>query len=138
LIEPKLGKFKELTISSLNLKPVKYTASGSPAVSMDVLRVLAGTPLDDPPAYGTAFAHFGGSIGEGKEACEALAALCSMGSVDTMVSSFLRPLQELVDENSRVHCSLNLNTETGRLSARKPNLQNQPALEKDQYKIRVS
>lgn len=45
--------------------------------------------------------------------------------------------QELVDENSRVHCSLNLNTETGRLSARKPNLQNQPALEKDQYKIRV-
>ena len=42
-----------------------------------------------------------------------------------------------MDENSRVHCSLNLNTETGRLSARKPNLQNQPALEKDQYKIRV-
>jgi DNA polymerase-1 len=31
---------------------------------------------------------------------------------------------------------LNLNTETGRLSARRPNLQNQPALEKDQYKIR--
>jgi DNA polymerase-1 len=31
---------------------------------------------------------------------------------------------------------LNLNTETGRLSARRPNLQNQPALEKDQYRIR--
>jgi hypothetical protein len=31
----------------------------------------------------------------------------------------------------RVHCSLNLNTDTGRLSARRPNLQNQPALEKD-------
>lgn len=46
--------------------------------------------------------------------------------------------QELVDDKSRVHCSLNLNTETGRLSARKPNLQNQPALEKDSYKIRVS
>jgi DNA polymerase-1 len=36
----------------------------------------------------------------------------------------------------RVHCSLNINTETGRLSARKPNLQNQPALEKDRYGIR--
>lgn len=35
----------------------------------------------------------------------------------------------------RVHCSLNLNTETGRLSARRPNLQNQPALEKDRYKV---
>lgn len=32
----------------------------------------------------------------------------------------------------------NLNTETGRLSARRPNLQNQPALEKDIYKIRLS
>ena len=31
---------------------------------------------------------------------------------------------------------MNLNTETGRLSCRKPNLQNQPALDKDKYKIR--
>ena len=59
-----------------------------------------------------------------------------MGSIDTMIGNFLLPLQFLADENSRVHCSLNLNTETGRLSARRPNLQNQPALEKDKYKIR--
>lgn len=31
---------------------------------------------------------------------------------------------------------MNLNTETGRLSSRRPNLQNQPALEKDKYQIR--
>ena len=31
---------------------------------------------------------------------------------------------------------MNLNTETGRISSRKPNLQNQPALDKDKYKIR--
>ena len=37
---------------------------------------------------------------------------------------------------NRVHCSLNINTETGRLSARRPNLQNQPALEKDRYGVR--
>ena len=40
--------------------------------------------------------------------------------------------------SDRVHCSLNINTETGRLSARRPNLQNQPALEKDRYGIRKS
>lgn len=53
-----------------------------------------------------------------------------------MIANFLTPLQELADEKSRVHCSLNLNTETGRLSSRRPNLQNQPALEKDKYQIR--
>lgn len=53
-----------------------------------------------------------------------------------MIANFLTSLQELVDSDSRVHCSLNLNTETGRLSSRRPNLQNQPALEKDKYKIR--
>ncbi|CAN0143192.1 unnamed protein product, partial [Hapterophycus canaliculatus] len=131
-----MTKFRDLTISSLGMQPIKFTASGAPAVSMDVLRHLAGEPHENPPKYGSAFQHFGGGQ-EGKEACEALFALCNMGSVDTMVSNFLQPLQELVDEKSRVHCSLNLNTETGRLSARKPNLQNQPALEKDQYKIRV-
>ena len=71
-----------------------------------------------------------------KKACRALGALASVGQFDTTITNFLVPLQALVDENSRIHCSLNLNTETGRLSSRKPNLQNQPALEKDQFKIR--
>lgn len=53
-----------------------------------------------------------------------------------MIANFLTSLQELIDDQSRVHCSLNLNTETGRLSSRRPNLQNQPALEKDKYQIR--
>jgi DNA polymerase I len=63
-------------------------------------------------------------------------ALAKIGQIDTMITNFLVPLQALADRQGRIHCSLNLNTETGRLSSRKPNLQNQPALEKDQYKIR--
>lgn len=66
----------------------------------------------------------------------AIGALANIGQIDATITNFLVPLQVLVDSNSRIHCSLNLNTETGRLSSRKPNLQNQPALEKDQYKIR--
>jgi hypothetical protein len=133
-------RYWEVTIRSLGLKPSKYTAAGLPATSMDVLRELAG-PLAadgqglDPEKRGKAFAHFGGGE-KGLRACAALDALCRMGSIDTMLSSFILPLQKLADGNSRVHCSLNFNTETGRLSSRRPNLQNQPALEKDQYKIR--
>ena len=133
-------RYREITIRSLGLTPVKYTASGLPSVTMDVLRTLAGKQkMDgsglDPDNLGSASGHFGGGEA-GLDACRAMDALCSMGSIDTMISSFIEPLQKLADDNSRVHCSLNLNTETGRLSARKPNLQNQPALEKDQYKIR--
>jgi DNA polymerase I len=72
----------------------------------------------------------------GEAACRAIGALANVGQIDTMITNFLVPLQALADSKSRIHCSLNLNTETGRLSSRRPNLQNQPALEKDQYKIR--
>ena len=65
-----------------------------------------------------------------------------VNAIDKLLSAFIIPLQSddisTTDPQgrSRVHCSLNINTETGRLSARRPNLQNQPALEKDRYKVR--
>ncbi|KAL7186518.1 hypothetical protein ACSBR2_028288 [Camellia fascicularis] len=125
-------------------------------------------------AYGTAYAAFGEGQ-EGKEACHAIAALCEVCSIDSLISNFILPLQgsHISGKDGRIHCSLNINTETGRLSARRPNLQllpyysctpkfqqwkpfsivfhhkcsktvifffsasqNQPALEKDRYKIR--
>ncbi|CAH2036364.1 unnamed protein product [Thlaspi arvense] len=91
----------------------------------------------DTSAYGTAYAAFGGGE-RGKEACHAIASLCEVCSIDSLISNFILPLQgsNVSGKDGRVHCSLNINTETGRLSARRPNLQNQPALEKDRYKIR--
>ncbi|KAM3302499.1 DNA polymerase I B, chloroplastic/mitochondrial [Capsicum chacoense] len=88
-------------------------------------------------AYGTAYHAFGGGQ-KGIEACHAISALCEVCSIDSLISNFILPLQgdDVSGENGRIHCSLNINTETGRLSARRPNLQNQPALEKDRYKIR--
>jgi hypothetical protein len=135
-------RYRNLTIRSLGMKPTKFTAGGLPCVTMDVLRELAGKPsLDgrglDETSLGTANDFFGKGAA-GLAACRAMDALCRMGSIDTMLASFIEPLQFLADKNSRVHCSLNLNTETGRLSSRRPNLQNQPALEKDQYKVRMA
>lgn len=128
-------KKSEITLRGLGIPAVVRTASGWPAVSTAVLKKLAGQPRASPPKFGSAYEHFGGGAA-GQRACEALESLYTVSVVDTMLSNFIIPLQSMADANERVHCSLNLNTETGRLSARRPNLQNQPALEKDRYRIR--
>ncbi|RLN98662.1 hypothetical protein BBJ28_00014173 [Nothophytophthora sp. Chile5] len=137
-IEPgkqKAKKKRTITIHGLGIPPTHFTASGLPAASADVLKELAGNPDADPPRYGRAYEHFEDKE-EGAAACVALKALYDISSMNTMLNNFILPLQELADSSSRVHCSLNLNTDTGRLSSRKPNLQNQPAMGKDRYKIR--
>ncbi|XP_038690170.1 DNA polymerase I B, chloroplastic/mitochondrial isoform X2 [Tripterygium wilfordii] len=144
-----------------------YTPSGWPSVSGVALKTLAGKLtaegdfMDDNLLLedeiietlegeescgstdvnenddGTVFKAFE-CENETREACLAIASLCEICSIDSLISNFILPLQgsNVSGESGRVHCSLNINTETGRLSARRPNLQNQPALEKDRYKIR--
>mmetsp|Transcript_36196 Transcript_36196/g.34234 ORF Transcript_36196/g.34234 Transcript_36196/m.34234 type:complete len:946 (-) Transcript_36196:18-2855(-) len=132
-------KYREIKIKTLNMVPTDFTPLGTPQVSASVLRKMSGKdPFGegDNAAYGSAYDFFGGGA-EGRAACQAICALANIGQIDATITNFLVPLQFLANKESRrVHCSLNLNTETGRLSSRKPNLQNQPALEKDQYKIR--
>uniref|UniRef100_J3MQT9 DNA-directed DNA polymerase n=1 Tax=Oryza brachyantha TaxID=4533 RepID=J3MQT9_ORYBR len=162
----KTSKSRTIKLFSIveDLKIDMFTPSGWPSVSGDALRSLAGKiptdhiykidddqefgedgsnlelteqDVEDSSPYGTAYEAFGGGK-KGREACHAIAALCEICSIDKLISSFIIPLQgdRISCNEGRVHCSLNINTETGRLSARTPNLQNQPALEKDRYKIR--
>ncbi|KAL7547633.1 hypothetical protein ACHAWF_014731 [Thalassiosira exigua] len=128
-------KYVDVKITSFEMEAKKFTASGAPSATADVLRKLAGDPFAEPPRYGEAYDHFGQGQ-SGHDACVAFFSLTAIGSIDTMIANFLTSLQTLADGQKRVHGSLNINTETGRLSSRKPNLQNQPALEKDKYKIR--
>ena len=118
-------KYVDVTIKSLGMEPDKFTVGGAPSATADVLRKLAGDPFADPPKYGKAYEFFGGGK-EGHDACVAFFSLTAIGSIDTMIANFLTSLQTLADHQNRVHCSLNINTETGRLSSRKPNMQNQP------------
>lgn len=46
----------------------------------------------DISAYGTAYKAFGGGK-EGREACRAIAALCEVCSIDSLISNFILPLQ---------------------------------------------
>lgn len=46
--------------------------------------------------------------------------------VTKLISTYLKPLPTLVDENSRLHTNYGLETSTGRLNSTEPNLQNIP------------
>ena len=119
-----------MNITGLGLKVVERTASGLPSVDAPALKVLAGDPSTGK--YGTALSVFQekGEEDKGKSCCVALESLLKYKSIETLLNNFICPLQTLVDEKHRIHYSLNLNTETGRLSAKRPNAQNQPALDK--------
>ena len=131
------------------IQPTSYTPSGRAQLGNADLEKISGDPFSDPPQYGTAFHFFTEGEGvfpsdktpeereaRGKAACEALASLVECTKISKLLSTFIQPLQRFAERDGRVHCSLNINTETGRLSARMPNLQNQPALDKDRYRIR--
>lgn len=69
---------------------------------------IKGSRDEDLSVYGKAFAAFGGGQ-TGKEACMALAALCEVASINTLISNFIEPLQvvfrsEAINERNAVKC----------------------------------
>lgn len=115
------------------MEPTEYTATGKASTSGPAIGKLAGDPFSDPPRYGTAYEGAGGGE-EGRRACEALFHLLEVERISQLLNNFLETLPKQADPDGRIHTSININTETGRLSSKRPNLQNQPALEKDIYK----
>lgn len=118
---------KDITLKGLGKRRRGETIGGWPSVSAKALRKLAGWPRANPPAYGDP---------DDVDMCLAIDELIEANTISTLLSTFIGPLQHWPGKDGRIHASLNLNTETGRLSSRRPNLQNQPALEKDRYKVR--
>ena len=126
-----------MSISGFGIPPIKYTPSGLPSADTNCIKKIAGDPRNGK--FGIAYDYFKDKLDEeekGKELCFALDNWVRFKSIETLLATYIIPLQKSIGSDGRIHCSLNINTETGRLSARKPNLQNQPALDKDTYKIR--
>lgn len=110
----KTSKYRTIELCSIveDLKIDMFTPSGWPSVIGDALRSLAGKipteyiyTLDDNQeddedtsdpdgnsSYGTAYKAFGGGK-KGKEACHAIAALCEICCIDSLISNFILPLQ---------------------------------------------
>ncbi|KAL4512005.1 hypothetical protein ABPG72_012850 [Tetrahymena utriculariae] len=126
----------DMNITGLGLEVINLTDSGMPAADLPVLKILAGNPKKGN--YGAIGEYYKqkGDEEMGKKASQAIESLIQLKQVETLLTTFIIPLRELADADGRIHCSLNMNTETGRISARKPNLMNQPSHDKDVYKIR--
>lgn len=118
---------RQIVLRGLGKTNREKTESGWPSCSAKAMKRLAGSPRADPPVYGDP---------ELPEMCLAIDDLISATAISTLASTFIVPLQQWPGEDGRIHASLNLNTETGRISSRRPNLQNQPSLEKDIYQVR--
>jgi len=105
------------------------TPNGQIALGAADLMGLAGK---DPArgVFGTAEAHLGA------EGCIGLSHRCQMSTIEKALSAFLTKLPMKVSGEGRLHAGFNLNTSTGRLSSRNPNLQQLPALERDRYHVR--
>ena len=112
-----------MIITGLGLTPVNFTAGGMAQVDAIVVRKLAGK---DPSKgiYGLAYEHFKelGQESLGIEMSHALDSWLNFKGIEKLLTTYINPLQEQPDKNGRVHCSMNLNTETGRISCRRPNL----------------
>jgi DNA polymerase-1 len=135
-ISPKLKmhkKQKVLVLSGMGLGRLssRRTASGNLSVASTVMDALVKRPVGDFVVGGTEGPR------QSQLRLEALEALQEARSIQTMINTFFTNLEAVIQPpHDRVHASLNLNTTTGRLSCQRPNLQNQPALGKDRYRIR--
>lgn len=134
---PPRATFGEMTISGIGLRPIKsklnkkrladYSAKGLPSVNQKLLAEYAGSNPEEGK-YGRAadedqLAKFGETYVA--QACRMLYHLLSVGKYQYVLSSFVDPLHEKV-VNGRIHPSLSLDTSTGRLACKKPNLHNPP------------
>jgi len=136
--DKKPRKKRNMVIKGLGLKPIDFTTSGLPAVDQHIIKALLAK---EENGKSKAFNQFLSLEYNEKQATDfenALKCYINYKFVETQLQTFIIPLQEYADRNGRIHCSLNFNTDTGRISSRKPNLQNQPANDKDKYKIRYA
>ena len=103
-----------------------FTRSGVEKVSYDVLGLLAGKEGEVGLAYEQLISK-GADEHYAKSVCKMLFHTERLLKTGSTVNHVVEPiLDRLCVDDMRLHCSLSLDTSTGRLVSRKPNLQNPP------------
>lgn len=104
--------------------------SGLPSCDTSALKQLVGKKQNDGTYDGQLFItlHQGlqENLSKALNACDAVIKLIELRGLEVLLGTFITPLVEMIDrdKSTRINCSMNINTETGRLSSKNPNMQN--------------
>jgi len=137
------GTAKTFSVTSLGLQPSKkqkdYSPLGWPRTSAEIIRRLAGKPLEKE--HGEAYEQLlqnGYGAEEAEKACMGLYHLSQARSNRITLSGFVDPFLRFSRADGRIHPAWQWDTSTGRLACRSPNLQNLPRLNQDKYQLRAA
>ena len=113
-------------LGSLGIEVISETSTGKPQMTDKILAQLVDKRLS---------MHFNDE-NDANEAIDAVQALRNGLALNKQMNTYIEPFKSVhMDKQCRIHSSFNLNTETGRLSSRNPNLQNLPSV-KDKLELR--
>jgi DNA polymerase I-like protein with 3'-5' exonuclease and polymerase domains len=108
----------------------------SPAQVGHILYEVLGVPTKNIRRGKTGFTTDAATLQDLAEEYPIATLILQYREIDKLQSTYVKPLQEITDENSRVHTNYAPDTSTGRLSSRNPNLQNIPIKTEQGRRIR--
>ena len=97
-------KYRDMSITGFGIPPLKYTPSGLPSADTDTIKKIAGDPRNGK--FGLAYDYFTNKLDEeekGKELCFALDNWVRFKGIETLLATFIIPLQRSVGDDGRIH-----------------------------------
>jgi DNA polymerase-1 len=102
------NKFRMMKVEGLGLPVLVRSLSGLPSVDTNSIQALLESDIES---------HFKEEPSLGPRLRQSLNDLQELRKTNTLLNTFLSSLLEYRDYEDRIHTSININTETGRLSS---------------------
>ncbi len=126
----KLSKKLELRIKNYESRIYKLAGEefniNSPSQMADVLFKKLKLPTDDLKRTKTGISTAASGLSKLEDKHPIIKPILEYRELSKLVSTYLKPLPEMVDKNSRLHTTYGQETSTGRMTSSNPNLQNIP------------
>lgn len=135
-LEEDLGKrVGELELEIIDLAGIQFNI-GSPIQMAEVLFEKLKLPTEDLKKTKTGISTAASELRKIQDKHPIISLIIEQRELSKLISTYLKPMPLLIDENSRLHTTYGLETSTGRINSSEPNLQNIPIRGKYGMEIR--